>query len=177
MIVVTGTFRSGTSLMMQTLQKLGINIAGNEFDVWNKKEFNPRGYWELPVKEVVEGVKSNKYEGQGVKLFVQGLTKTNPNLISRAIRCTRWKRAAVISFMKLLQASPNCGIPGTRNVCDQLYDVHHEFVETYLDTNNIPYINVDFEDMLRDPKKQISRIVKLLGLKTDTKLAIENVGL
>ena len=177
MIVVTGTFRSGTSLMMQTLKLLGINIVGNKFDKWNRERWNPKGYWELPVDDTIDGIKDNRYEGKGIKLFVQQLTKTNPNLFSKAIRCTRSKSFAVKSYMAMLQSMPECGIPGTRTVCSELYDVGERYTKEYLEINNIPYINVDLADMREDPKKQIERVSDFLSLKSiDIKPAIENVG-
>ena len=178
MIVVTGTARSGTSLMMQTLKLLGINIAGQKFDKWNRERWNPKGYWELPVKDTIDGIKDDRFEGKAVKLFVQGLTKTNPSFISKAIRCTRLKSAAVKSYMAMLQSMPDCGIPGTRNVCSDLYDVGDQYTKEYLELNNIPYINIDLNNMINDTVNQINKVADFLSLsKEDLKPAIENVGL
>jgi len=177
MIVVTGTARSGTSLVMQTLEKLGIGITGEKFDKYNVEEYNKKGYWELPVSATIDGIQDNRYEGKGVKLFVQQLTRTNPKLISRAIRCCRYRGEASKSYQKLLAHSPECGVPATRKVCDELFDVGREYTKRYLDENKIPYIDVDYNDMMRDPKGEIERITKFLKVKTDIKQAVENVGI
>ena len=68
MIVVTGSCRSGSSLMMQTLKLLGIEIAGEKFhEDFPVEEGNPKGYYDLPFEIVMNGL-GEEYKGKGVKL-------------------------------------------------------------------------------------------------------------
>lgn len=55
MIIVLTLGRSGSSLLMQTLQKLGVTVAGRQFDVKGDslsqqfhEALNPKGYFESP---------------------------------------------------------------------------------------------------------------------------------
>lgn len=74
MIVVTG-FRSGTSLIMQTLKLLEFPIVGYKFhDDFSHKELNPKGYYSLPGRETVYGLKTH-YKGKAVKLGGQNFFK------------------------------------------------------------------------------------------------------
>ena len=101
MIVVTGSARSGTSMAMQTLMHLGVPIVGEEFSEYNRFQGNVKGYYELPKEEIAEGVKDDKYAGKGIKLFGQGLLKTETRFIDKVIICERNREDSVKSFMKL----------------------------------------------------------------------------
>ena len=46
MIIVTGMPRTGTSLIMQTLDRLGITVAGKPFPPGRNRSHNPKGFWE-----------------------------------------------------------------------------------------------------------------------------------
>ena len=87
MIIVTGAGRCGSSLMMQTLNLLGVSLIGNpeskvkEHCLWGgyhkgesvdirvteeqdkiAKSLNPKGYWELDVYTIID-ITVGKYEG------------------------------------------------------------------------------------------------------------------
>ena len=100
--VVTGEPRSGTSLMMQTLDKLGVELIGEEYpqeariekrieqieDVDKKEEakkqteqrmkhakkMNPKGFYEIPGV-VMQGFKHMKddWKGKGIKIITNGV--------------------------------------------------------------------------------------------------------
>ena len=114
MILVTGTGRCGTSLMMQTLYHLGVPLIGNPQDdnnthcQWgsydivvseelNKKtkEFNPKGYWELALNTIVDvcqkGFKES-YTGQAIKIVGALVTIINTQDIEKVIICKRKNR-------------------------------------------------------------------------------------
>lgn len=46
MIIVTGMPRTGTSLVMQTLDRLGMNVHGIQFPSNRTRAHNPKGFWE-----------------------------------------------------------------------------------------------------------------------------------
>jgi len=87
MIIVTGAGRCGSSLMMQTLNLLGVPLIGNpesrvkEHCLWGgyhkgksvnirvteeqdkiARSFNPKGYWELDVYTLID-ITVGKYDG------------------------------------------------------------------------------------------------------------------
>lgn len=98
-IVVTGEPRSGTSLMMQTLKHLGVEVVGemvsssiekrlknsSEFTEDERKEvercfkhtqkMNPIGFYEIPgiVVRGVRGRVAEKYKGKAIKIVTSGL--------------------------------------------------------------------------------------------------------
>ena len=97
-IIVTGEGRCGTSMMMQTLKLLGVEVAAPKFLPQHEglHEYNPKGYYELA--ETVEGITSDEYEGQAVKLFAGGLLKTDPKYIGKVVRMHRYRLDACISY-------------------------------------------------------------------------------
>ena len=104
MIVVTGTARTGTSLMMQTLMHLGVPIVGDKFSNENEvEECNPKGYYELPIKEIVNGIHNEEYRDKGIKLFGYSLSLSDPSLISHIILCRRNKPETLDSIVKWLK--------------------------------------------------------------------------
>ena len=76
MIIITGSCRSGTSMMMQTLQLLGVAIAGEashpDFPV---VEGNPKGYFDLPFKEHMDGIDIDKYQDKAIKVLGEWLLR------------------------------------------------------------------------------------------------------
>jgi len=61
----------------------------------------------------------------------------------------------------------------------EIYDVNYEIINEYID--NIPHIFINFEDIIRNPRQEITKLVVFLGLwnVSDEKLdkAIKNIDL
>ena len=119
MILVTGTGRCGTSLMMQTLHYLGIPTIGDPWDEDSGldgdeqdliqfadriSELNPKGYWEKPLDDIVllcqEGL--GHYKGKAMKICCGLTQEINADDIEKMIICNREdKLAQATSMLKL----------------------------------------------------------------------------
>jgi hypothetical protein len=177
MTVVTG-FRSGTSLMMQTLKLLGVPIAGIDFhEEFSHTDLNPKGYYDLPLSETAKGINTDKYKGMGIKLYGGALVQTDPKLISKIIVCIRKKKSCVDSIFKLLRRHEiQTGIEFNRKISEYYYYLNKKYIELYLKKTNIKNIKIKYESMLKNPEKEIDKIKKFLNITHDSKEAIQNVG-
>lgn len=177
MTVVTG-FRSGTSLMMQTLNLLGMPIARIYSDEeFNPIDLNPKGYYDLPLSETAQGIKTDKYKGMGIKLYGGALVQTDPKLISKIIVCIRKKKSCVDSILKLLRRYEiQTGIEFNRKISEYYYYLNKKYIELYLKKTNIKNIKIKYESMLKNPEKEIDKIKKFLNIDHNSKEAIQNVG-
>ena len=89
-------------MLMQTLILLGVKSPAKSFidehkDIIDK---NPKGFYEL-YNEVIDGIQSDKYKGQAVKLFPGCLIKTPKQFISKLIIAKRDRDEAISSYEPL----------------------------------------------------------------------------
>jgi len=143
-IVVTGSCRTGTSLAMQTLKRLGVEVVGLKFHHdFSHKELNPNGYYELPIADTVNGIQDDRYKGKAVKLFGYQLSKTLPDVVDKVIVCVRDKDKAIASTQKLFEAEKDwTGIEPTDENCWNVYHYNYEFIMDWLIATNIPFISI-----------------------------------
>ena len=177
MIVVTGSARSGTSMMMQTLQILGVPIVGEDFSETNRFAGNVKGYYELPPEEIAGGIKNDRFEGKGVKLFGQGLLKTEEQYIDKVIICERNREDSIKSFMRLLRITP-VDIAPIRSNAEQIIDINRKIVDSYAKVSDKPVFRVSFKGMLYSAEKVIKNLCEFLGIEPSEeqlKEASENV--
>lgn len=99
MIIVTGTRRSGTSLWMQILQQGGFRILGEKFPAhWKQhvEKANARGFFESTLVQGINyhtnpdprsgaWIPPDKSADIAVKIFADGLVKTDYSYISRVV--------------------------------------------------------------------------------------------
>lgn len=169
MIVVTGSARTGTSLMMRILKELGYKVPAPQFfeEPGGKMEkFNPDGFYEI-AEDQETGIQDHRYKGMAVKLFGYALEKTPGAFVSKVIVCRRDRTAAIKSSIPVFETlySPN----QANNVEDVLYDAHFRFVEQFLgeDTDSL---DVLLENMQADPDTELQRICGYLGITADKDL-------
>ena len=177
MIVITGSPRSGTSLAMQTLQLLGFPIAGEKFNWLNLEEFNPKGFWELQPEEATTGIKSDRYKGTGVKLFAQGLMKTEDRHIDKLIYCKRDLKEAAKSFVQLLEKTP-LPIKATIGNAEQICAHNDKAAKVYVSVCKKPVYELSYKRMALSPEIVVRELAGFLGLNpSDEQLsaAIANV--
>jgi hypothetical protein len=177
MIIVTGAPRTGTSLMMQTLQILGVPITGEAFSNINPFIGNIKGYWELPEEEISAGITNTRYEGKAVKLFAAGLYNTKEVLINKIIYCHRDEQETVASFLKLIKKVPIRMEP-TIETAEKVVKANKELIESYLDVCNKPVFRVYFKEMLAEPERVISGLCAFLKIQPGTgkiQEAIDNI--
>jgi hypothetical protein len=206
MIVVTGAGRSGTSLMMQTLSLLGIPMLGepsnnNVLVGYDKskdddltrlaKELNPKGYWEISIDDLKEGLPNSfnqDVSGKAIKLFPGFFCIVNIHDIEKLIICKRKDQTEQTVSLKR-----SCDLE--HKVCNRIkkeipeflrknsyvdikkaiaksLDLIDKFINTY---PNIPTLVVYFEDITTDPKREIERVAKFCNSNADLSASIANV--
>lgn len=176
MIVVTGTPRSGTSMIMQIIGMMGIPLTGERFSSVNKREFNPGGYYELPWKTTIKGIQDGRYQGKAVKLFSQELFLTNPKYIAKVISIRRKPVAAIDSLQKLIDANPDYKLEATWDNAEACYDQAWNFGERFFGNNpNIPKIEMEYETVVEYPEISIYILANFLNVRGNLKEIIDYV--
>ena len=114
LIVVTGEPRSGTSLMMQTLKHLGLDIAGSdapwkrhgdEKRVERAEYLNPKGFYEISgvvMRGFRDDSMARKFYGKAIKIITPGLFRTKLRHVDKIIFCLRDPREIALSQSKLV---------------------------------------------------------------------------
>ena len=200
MIVVTGAGRCGSSLMMQSLQLLGVPIFGdpwkeeanslvNDIDCPESQEIkdnNPRGFFELPVAQLVEFLRMGNarfYPGYAVKVLAKSYTLLDSEDVDGTILCLRRSVKDQADSMKKLSElelaiQNNYGIDRLWNSLLWFKDRTSEDIENAMvQTNKIinkhikalnkPALKVYFEDMLEDPEKHMRRVADFLNISDE----------
>lgn len=172
MIIVTGSARTGTSLMMQTLMILGYKGVAEKFkEVHNKiKKYNPKGFYELELDEIK---KINIIdEGTAVKVFGNCLPFIKPVQIDKMIVMKRNREDSIKS------SKPVFDLLGytERYMTDLTYDMNYAIIDSYI--KRFSSIIINFEDITLNPEKDIRRLIEFLGIDVGedrVKLCINNI--
>ena len=189
MIVVTGSARSGTSLMMQTLKLLGVPVEGHKFhDDFPIVEANPKGYYDLPFETLRDGL-GEKYTGKAVKLLGEWLPFSNPANMTHVIVCKRRDTQAqdrsVRRCLKLESEVQNDSEIRSKllNVCLRLTPKqisqrrrdNYLLINDYLTQFTGYYMEVFYEDMIYDTINTIESIKEFVDSAEKADDAIKNV--
>lgn len=158
--VVTGLPRSGTSLMMQILDASSLEVytdGKRERDV-----NNPAGYYEL---EAVKGIANdNRFledaQGKVVKIVAPIITYSKAGLKYRVVFMRREIEEILMSQEKMLNKDQS----PEREKFRTIYEFHLKKTYAYLQSNNIPYIDVVYGDLMNQPEIEIARVVEFLGI-------------
>lgn len=156
MIVVTGTPRSGTSLMMQTLALLGVPMAAPKFiSVHDKiKNLMPMGYYEL---DIWDGIFDSRFFGMAIKLFGYQFARTPKALITKTIHTTRDESETIESYKKILPLLPK----KHRGDAEDIIAANNLFIEKSLTEN---HLEVSLSDMKNDKEKTLNKIISYLEI-------------
>jgi hypothetical protein len=167
--------------MMQTLQLLGIPLAGEahhpDFPI---KEGNPKGYYDMPFYNLMTGF-GDFYKGKAVKLFGTALPKIKtPSNVTGAIVCVRRDTEEQDKSTRRLlnleiEYKSECDSPVRKMVIEHVEKMtdadiskvrRRTYRQTYeyLEHHNIPYIKVAYEDMLYKTKSTIETVTEFLKL-------------
>jgi hypothetical protein len=136
-LVITGLPRSGTSLMMQIIDKAAVPVLS---DGKREKDIsNPEGYFEL---EAVKGIVQdnsflNDANGKAVKIVAPLPIYMNPSL-------------------KVSE----------REKFRTIYDFHLKKTYRFLKENDIPFLDVHYKELIADPEKQLIELIDFCSLNT-----------
>lgn len=162
-IVVTGLPRSGTSLMMQILDRAGIPILQD-----GKRESdisNPKGYYEL---EAVKGiVQDNSFldgaEGEAVKIVAPLPLHMNTSNNYRVIFMRRDLEEILQSQEKMLNKDQT----SEREKFRTIYEFHLKKTYRFFQENNIPYLDVSYNELMGNPTETLKTAVDFLNVDAD----------
>ena len=176
MIAVIG-LRSGTSLMMQTLKLLDVDVAGYAFhDDFSIRCLNPKGYYELPYKTFLGDIDWDEYSEKAIKLAGYTLAKTDEKYIDRVIWCRRNPEECIKSILKLITIDDRYSAYNkTIENAKMLYDINNHYVYDYFENNETPRLDVYYEEMVLFPEIAIEKVKSFLDIEADIESAVNNV--
>ena len=157
---------------MQTLDLLNYPVAGEKFPDREPVYLNPKGFYELDSITMFQGIHDDSYKGMAVKLFGPGLVRTDRHLINKVIVVDR----NPIDCQHSLLASFEHHLPGSRlRHAVEAYDLMEEMLHNFLEVNHVPVLRIRYEDLIKDPEKEISKVAKFVGVVTDITKAVDNI--
>lgn len=158
--VVTGLPRSGTSLMMQLFHKAGkpvLHDGKRESDV-----SNPEGYFEL---EAVKGiVMDNSFLSDAgdkvVKIVAPLPVYMDTQYSYRVVFMRRDIEEILRSQEKMLVKDQS----DQREKFRTVYEFHLKKTYRFLKENNIPFIDISYNELMSDPEKAITKMISFCDL-------------
>ncbi|QNN24329.1 sulfotransferase [Planctomycetales bacterium ZRK34] len=169
-MVVVASGRCGSSLMMQTLKLLGVDVHGFDFPSNTKLAIyaNPKGFFEAPLLK--KSMWMGATDGKAVKVPIRTLQRIKQPLPTKQILTIRKPAAVVSSFAKMQKSvlTPWYYI--------SVISVLSEWIDEHAD-NWQPLI-VDYDDFISSPEKIIDGLIEYLDISpTDEQrqAAIDNV--
>jgi hypothetical protein len=160
--IVTGLPRSGTSLMMQILNKSELDIFSD--GIRQKDISNPEGYYEL---EAVKGiVRDNSFLknalGKVVKIVVPLPIYMDKSLSYRVI----FMRREIDEVLKSQEKMLNKDQVSEREKFRTIYEMHLKKTYSFFYANNISFIDIQHKALLYDSENEVIKIKEFLNLKS-----------
>lgn len=186
MIIVTGTRRSGTAVWMQILEKGGFQVLGEELPAhWKNliKKANPRGFYESTLVQGINyhtnpdprsgaWIPPQKVTDYGVKIFADGLVKTDYGYITKVIYTIRkWQECEASQKRmdeikggnrELADADPNGQRAARLPVGFTWWKANFSLIRD-MQTRRYPTAAFSYAALLENPEKTISAAFEWLG--------------
>ena len=163
--IVTGLPRSGTSLMMQILNKSSIPLL---IDGVRKKDVNnPKGYFELEaVKKIV---KDNSFlkeaKGKAVKVVCPLPIYLDLSYKYRVIVMRRDMEEILASQGKMLNKDQS----KSKSAFSKIYSNHLDKMYAFFIKNNIEYFDVWYSDLIENSDEVLDGVIKFCMLDDNLK--------
>lgn len=171
-IIVSGLPRSGTSLMMQMLDRGGIPVVTDH--IRTPDTDNPRGYYEFERVKLLARDASwlPELKGQAVKMVSQLLYSLPANGRYRVIFMERDLDEMIASQEKMLARLGKPSAPA--EAIRQHFVRHLERLRAWLAGQPfIDVLHVRYDDVVTHPDEQAARIAAFLGSKADAARMVE----
>lgn len=170
-LVITGLPRSGTSLMMQIIDRSGVPILSD-----GKRESdisNPQGYFEL---EAVKGiVRDNSFLdesiGKAVKIVAPLPMFMNLKNKYRVI----FMRREMDEILRSQEVMLNKDQSAEREKFRGIYETHLAKTYKFFQDNEIPFIDVNYNELMKDPEPHIAKLKEFCGLEASVNDLMEVV--
>lgn len=167
--IVSGLPRSGTSMMMRMLDEGGIPAMTDNIRVAD--EDNPKGYYEFePVKKTKENASWLKdAPGKVVKMVYRLLYDLPAGYTYRVVFMRRKLEEVIKSQEVMLERSGKGGGQLSDEQLIALFSSEMAKCEKWMTDNpNFEFLNVDYNEMVKDPKSLVIRLNEFLGGSLDT---------
>ncbi len=175
-IIVSGLPRSGTSMMMQMLDKGGVAIFTDK--VREADDSNPKGYYEHEaVKKLVRDKKWLKdANGKAVKVIAQLLMQLPPRFNYKIIFMERDINEVIISQQKMLEREGKAKSKDYPIGLEMAFNNTLDKVKIWINRNyNAEILYVPYASVIANPKAEISNINKFLGAQLDEQKMLDAV--
>ena len=161
--IVTGIPRSGTSLMMQILHHSNLKVLTDH--VRESDHSNPKGYFEYaPVKGIIKDKSFLKLAmGKVVKIVAPLPMYLDLNLSYKVIFMRRDIDEILMSQEKMLGKDQS----SEREKFSNIYDKHIEITKHFLLKNNIEFIEIQYDKLIKSTSNQLDLISEFLKIKID----------
>lgn len=165
-VIVSGLPRSGTSMMMQILEKAGIEILQD--DKREADESNPKGYYEYePVKSLFkDNTWLNLAQNKAVKVVAPLLKYLSKSYRYKVVFMNRDIDQVIRSQQKMLG----------KNEKDYPVHLHNQFQKLLKSVEGwqkmepgVEILYVNHSKMMNNSKQELERIANFLGLDLDIK--------
>ena len=158
--IVTGLPRSGTSLMMQIMERTTLPILSD--GLREKDVNNPEGYFEL---EAVKGiVKDNSFLKDASDKVIKIVTPLplflDKKLNYRILFMRRDLEEILRSQEKMLGKDQS----SEREKFKTIYELHLKKTYAFFESNNIPYLNVWYKELVSNTEVELTKIINFLEL-------------
>jgi hypothetical protein len=166
--IVSGLPRSGTSLMMQMLHAGGLPLLTD--DIRRPDEDNPRGYCELEEVKQIRNDHSwlDRAIGKAVKIIHLLLPELPDDREYRVIFLRRDLSEVIASQQVMLARQGRAGPQISPDQLRQQFELQVEKVVRWMAARpNLRFLEMSYEDLIRDPDPCISKIEMFLERELD----------
>ncbi len=168
--IVSGLPRSGTSLMMQMLEKGGMDVLTD--GKRKADENNQRGYYEY---EKVKSLRTNNEwlkntDGKAIKIIAQLLPYVPPKVEFKVIYMVRPIEEVIQSQRKMIKNLGNQGASLSDEDLTKVFSVQTNRVQTWLAMNKVDCLFMFFPEILHNPLEKANEVSTFLGTELNTDL-------
>jgi len=169
-IIVSGLPRSGTSMMMKMLEVGGIPTLIDNIRKPDKD--NPKGYYEFEkVKQIkINSSWLNKAQGKAIKIISELLLFLPPKYHYKIIFMNR-RMFEILASQQTMLARRNkpVDLAKDKKLAD-LFHKHIKKIKLWLSKQtNIEVININYNEVLKNPEPHIKKIQQFLQVNLDLK--------
>src|SRR5258706_8344724 len=169
-VLVSGLPRSGTSMLMQMLERGGMPIVTDKLRT--PDEDNPRGYHEFERVKELDKTKDKgwlkDYRGQVIKLISFLLQDLPLDLNYQVLFMRRNLDEVLRSQNKMLERKGAGDMPIPDEKMRQNYELHLQKVYYRLrHTPNFRVLYLDYPNVVKEPRREATRITEILARNLD----------
>jgi len=173
-IIVTGLPRSGTSLMMQILQSMGIELL-----IDNKRQpdkSNPKGYFEYDLVKMIENDSTwiNSAKGKAIKIVSPLLIYLPANYKYKIIFMERDFDEIIQSQERMLSEINPANSKVEPEILKRIFVKDSKKAKAWIKgQSNSEYLSISHSKLLKNPKSEIEKIKTFLKISADLEPAIK----